>query len=87
MKIYEAGHQIGNHSNKHPHIGKMNKSQVKDEIMECHHKVKELLGIDMVVFRPPYGEYNNTVIKTSRELGYEVIQWFVDSLATKVQMV
>ncbi|HBY20295.1 MAG TPA: chitooligosaccharide deacetylase, partial [Clostridiales bacterium] len=79
----EAGHEIGNHSNKHPHIAKMSKAQVKDEIMECHHKVKELLGIDMVVFRPPYGEYNNTVINTSRELGYDVIQWSVDSLDWK----
>jgi len=31
------------------------------------------------LFRPPYGEYNSQVIKTARELGYQVVQWSLDS--------
>ena len=31
------------------------------------------------LFRPPYGEYNNLVIQTARELDYQVVQWSLDS--------
>lgn len=37
----------------------------------------------MELFRPPYGDYDETVVKTARELNYEVIQWSVDSLDWK----
>lgn len=36
-----------------------------------------------VVFRAPYGDYNNTLIETLTSLGYYVIQWDVDSLDWK----
>ena len=31
------------------------------------------------LFRPPFGSYNNSVIKACEGLGYRVIQWEVDS--------
>ncbi len=31
------------------------------------------------LFRPPYGEYNDFVVKTARELDYQIIQWSLDS--------
>ena len=37
----------------------------------------------MELFRPPYGEYNDTVIQTALEMDYYPIQWSVDSLDWK----
>lgn len=37
----------------------------------------------MTLFRPPYGDYNNTLIESANALGYHVIQWSVDSLDWK----
>ena len=37
----------------------------------------------MTVFRPPFGDYDDTVIEAANELGYHVIQWDVDSLDWK----
>ena len=54
-------------------------------MQQCHAEVKELTGIDMNLFRPPFGEYNDTVIQTARENGYYSIQWDVETLATKKQ--
>lgn len=34
---------------------------------------------DIKLFRPPYGEYNDLVIQTAREMNYHVIQWSLDS--------
>ena len=51
--------------------------------MRAHHSTKELLDVDMNLFRPPFGEYNNTVMEALKECGYYIIQWDVDSLDWK----
>jgi polysaccharide deacetylase family sporulation protein PdaB len=78
--IAAAGHDLGNHSENHKHMSQLSKEQSIEEIMKPHNKVKELTGIDMNLFRPPYGDYNNTLIQATREAGYHCIQWDVDSL-------
>ena len=79
-KMYEGGHDIGNHSATHPHGAQLSLEQNKEEIMKAHNKVKDLLGIDMELYRPPYGEYNSTVLSAAKECGYYAIQWDIDSL-------
>lgn len=78
-RIFEAGHTIGNHSNTHPHGNSLSLQKNIDEIKGCHEKVKKLLGIDMQLYRPPFGEYNDTVLTAAKECGYYAIQWDVDS--------
>ena len=81
--ILSKGHEIGNHSENHKQMSKLSKTQCKEEIQIVHDKVKELTGLEMTVFRPPFGDYNDTVIQAANELGYHVIQWDVDSLDWK----
>ena len=81
--IAAAGHDLGNHSENHKHMSQLSKEQSIEEIMKPHKKVKELTGIDMNLFRPPYGDYNNTLIQATREAGYHCIQWDIDSLDWK----
>ena len=78
-KISAAGHDIANHGNKHAHGSKLNLEQNKAEIQGCHDKIKEVTGIEANLYRPPYGEYNNTVLTAAEELNYFTIQWDVDS--------
>lgn len=82
-RIYEEGHEIGNHSNTHPHGNQLSLEQNKDEIMAVHEKVKDLLDYEMDVYRPPFGEYNDTVLQAAKEVGYHTIQWDIDSLDWK----
>lgn len=51
--------------------------------MSVHEKVKELTGVKMQLFRPPYGDYDDAVVLNARENGYYPIQWDVDSLDWK----
>ena len=82
--IAAAGHDLANHSENHKQMSKLSADECKSEIMTAHDKVKTLTGIDMSLFRPPYGDYNNTLIKTANEqCNYHVIQWDVDSLDWK----
>lgn len=82
-KIYQGGHDIGNHSNTHPHGAQLSLEENKKEIMAVHEKVKALLGIDMNLYRPPFGEYNDTVITAANECNYFPVQWDIDSLDWK----
>ncbi|HWT73212.1 MAG TPA: polysaccharide deacetylase family protein [Mobilitalea sp.] len=81
--IIAAGHDLGNHSENHKQMSQLSKEQCIDEIMKVHNRVKELTGIDMTLFRAPYGDYNNTLVGAARECGYYTIQWDVDSLDWK----
>ncbi|OON93255.1 MAG: hypothetical protein ATN31_06785 [Candidatus Epulonipiscioides saccharophilum] len=81
--LKDKGHDIANHSNSHPHVTKLSVDEIKEDIQAAHKKVRDLLGIEMDLYRAPYGEYNNDVITAANELGYHTIQWDVDSLDWK----
>lgn len=82
-KIIEAGHAFGNHSENHKFMTRLTDEQKKQELMKVHDKVKALTGYEMCLFRPPYGDYNDAVVKVADNLGYYTIQWSVDSLDWK----
>lgn len=81
--IAEGGHDIANHSYSHAKMGSINKGRIKDEILKCGMVLEKISGKEVNLFRPPYGEYNNNVIRGARELNYYTIQWDVDSLDWK----
>lgn len=82
-RIAAAGHDLGNHSENHKNMSQLSKEACVSELMNVHNKVKELTGVEMRLFRPPYGDYDNEVILTAQECGYYPIQWSVDSLDWK----
>ncbi|MDQ2087143.1 polysaccharide deacetylase family protein [Herbivorax sp. ANBcel31] len=81
--IFEAGHDVANHSYSHIKMGNIDKSRVKDEILKCDTVLEKITGKEVNLFRAPYGEYNNNVVRAARELNYYTIQWDVDSLDWK----
>ena len=82
-EIAARGHEIGNHSDTHPHMSQQTMQQIKDEIRIMSDKVETLTGVRPTLFRPPYGDYNDLVIATARAEGYEAVQWSIDSLDWK----
>ena len=82
-RIDEEGHEIGNHSAKHPHMSQLSKEQITDELAKTSTKIEGITNKKVTLFRPPFGDYNNRLIETSREMGIQVIQWDVDSLDYK----
>ena len=82
-KFADNGHEIVNHSDTHPHINQLSEDKIKEEITKCDDKIEAITGKRPNLFRGPYGEYNNTVIKAADAVGHKVIQWDVDSLDWK----
>lgn len=82
-EIVARGHEIGNHSATHPHMNSLSPGQIREELRRCSDLVASVTGTPTTLFRPPYGEYNDQVVAISREMGYECVQWNVDSLDWK----
>ncbi|MDE7440439.1 MAG: polysaccharide deacetylase family protein [Clostridia bacterium] len=82
-KIDEAGHEIGTHSSTHSYMSKQNSEEIKLELETSAEAIKNITGKEVNLFRPPYGDYDDELIKTASELGYYSIQWDTDSLDWK----
>lgn len=82
-EIDARGHEIGNHSTTHAQMSKQSREQIIRELSVMSDNIESLVGKRPTLFRPPYGDYNNRVVTTARQSGYEVIQWSVDSLDWK----
>lgn len=82
-ELSDAGHEIMNHSNTHPHYTKLSSEKMIEETEECNKKIEAITKVKPILFRPPYGDYNNTVVSTMRQIGMYAIQWDVDSLDWK----
>ena len=82
-ELVSRGHEIGNHSATHPHMSQLNQAQIREELRKTSDLVKSITGTPTTLVLPPYGEYNDLVVRVSREEGYECVQWNVDSLDWK----
>ncbi len=82
-QLYDAGMEIGNHSDDHPHMAKLSDSEIARQVADCNAKIEAITGEAVELFRCPYGEYDDDVISTIKSLGIETIQWNVDSLDWK----
>jgi peptidoglycan/xylan/chitin deacetylase (PgdA/CDA1 family) len=80
-RIVAEGHEIASHSWNHPNLIPMSEAAVRDQLERTHAVVKQATGVDMKVFRPPYGNFTlrqrNWAFAT---YGYKTILWDVDTL-------
>lgn len=81
--LSDAGHEIMNHSDTHPDMVNISKEEMSKEIESCNDKIEKVTGKRPILFRAPYGSYNNTLIDCIEEKGMYCIQWDVDSLDWK----
>lgn len=83
QKIWKSGHELGNHGANHKHMTQLSRDEMIEEIEGCHTIIKTMTGVDMQLFRAPYGDYNASVILSAKACDYYTIQWDVDSLDWK----
>ena len=64
-------------------MSKLNAEGIKMELTSSSEAIEKVTGKKVELFRPPYGDYDDELIKTASEMGYYTIQWDVDSLDWK----
>ena len=72
--------KYGSHSDTHPHVNNLSYEKNIEEIEKSNDKIGKIIGKRTNLYRAPYGEYNNTVIKAATDKGYYTIQWSLDTL-------
>ncbi|MGD9154888.1 MAG: polysaccharide deacetylase family protein [Bacillota bacterium] len=81
--IYTCGHEIASHGDRHVNLSQYPKAAIEGNILKAHQDLLSVVDRVVPYFRPPNGDYNDLVIKTARELGFETLIWAVDSLDWK----
>jgi peptidoglycan/xylan/chitin deacetylase (PgdA/CDA1 family) len=73
--IVQAGHEIANHSYSHPNFKTLTEPQITEEIEKNNRAIFEACGKEPLFFRPPGGNYNETVIRTLNKIGMPLALW------------
>ncbi len=80
-QIAADGHEFGNHSLTHPDLRKVSDEQIRHELEATEQLLKLTTGkTTRPFFRPPYGEYDNRVLRLAQAHGYTTVCWSLDSL-------
>ncbi len=82
-KIYEEGHDIGNHSYKHPLMLELTEEEIYKEINHTEQLSQNIINADCIFFRFPYGNSNKDLIKFVGKIGFIPIKWTIDSMDWK----
>lgn len=81
--LSDAGNEVMNHSSHHAHFSQLSDSEIVSDITACNEKIAAVTGETPVLFRCPYGEYDDHVISAVNGMGMTAVQWDVDSLDWK----
>lgn len=79
-RTHQEGHQIGNHTWNHKDLKKLTKQGVEYQILETNKIIKEKIGQEPTILRPPYGSFNPMVATTAN---MPIILWDIDPLDWK----
>ena len=70
---------IGDHTLTHPVLPDLPQGQIATEIATTKREIQLQTGQPVLLFRPPYGAIDPTVLRTAEHLGLLPIMWTVDS--------
>jgi len=78
-RLVEGGHELMNLSDDHSRLRKLPTREMQANILACSDAIKAVAGERPIVFRAPYGEYDDKVVRLVEAVGMRTVQWSVDS--------
>jgi peptidoglycan-N-acetylglucosamine deacetylase len=76
LRELRNGDVLGDHTFTHPDL--VASGGVRAQLQRTIAVIRSLTGYTPCVFRPPYGDYDQSVIATARSLGLATVLWNVD---------
>ncbi len=67
--------EIGNHTWDHPHLTWISEERILEEIERTQKSLLETTGRKAALFRPPYGEYDERVVRIAGRMGLVTIEY------------
>lgn len=78
-ELVRDGHEVASHGYRHVNMTTLTEEGIRDNITRAEEAITAAAGQRPRFLRPPNGDYNDLVIKTAEALGYQVINWGLDS--------
>lgn len=67
--------ELANHAFHHPHLSRISDDSIRQELRRTQEVIDSLTGKKPTLFRPPYGEYDDRVLRIAAEMGLTTIQY------------
>ena len=74
-RVVAAGHEVGNHTLRHPKLHFRGPGRIDAELRGAHDVIANATGRAPRTFRAPHGYRNPFVTRSARRLGYTVFGW------------
>ncbi|WP_429999014.1 polysaccharide deacetylase family protein [Metabacillus fastidiosus] len=78
--IVDAGHEIGNHSYRHPDMSKITSASIREELAKTNDVIKATTEQKVTLFAPPSGSFRKEVVDIAAEMDMKTILWTVDTV-------
>ncbi|WP_051359504.1 polysaccharide deacetylase family protein [Paucisalibacillus globulus] len=73
--IHKNGYSIGSHSMNHINFASSGANTQQEELLQSSELIEAITGEDVTLFRPPFGQMNNTTEQLTADLGQRIILW------------
>jgi peptidoglycan/xylan/chitin deacetylase (PgdA/CDA1 family) len=81
-QIVADGHELANHTYRHPNLTEVDDETIRRELADTEAALREVAPEASLrpFFRPPFGAYDERVIRVVQAEGYLPVYWTLDSL-------
>lgn len=76
-EILRRGSEVANHTYSHPNLTKISRAELDDEIQRAQRVIEGAGGGRAMFFRPPGGQFNDSVRAAARACGHRMVLWTV----------
>ncbi|MDR1700730.1 MAG: polysaccharide deacetylase family protein [Lachnoclostridium sp.] len=77
--------EVIGHSWDHRNLTNLSSAEMKSELLDTQNAIESIAGTVPRMYRPPYGAVNEGLKGVSKELGFSLINWSVDTVDWKIQ--
>lgn len=72
---HAEGHEIGNHTFTHINVSKIGYTQIEKEITQTQQIVKDIIGQEPKIFRPPYRAISKNMCDIVQDKNMNIVLW------------
>ncbi|KAJ3513114.1 hypothetical protein NMY22_g15136 [Coprinellus aureogranulatus] len=77
--VYNSGHQVASHTWRHADLATLSWDEIHDEMWKVENALLKIVGVNPAFMRPPYGSYNDLVLRAASVRQQTVVIWDFDS--------
>lgn len=78
-KVFEMGHEIGNHSYSHFDMTDLSEAEACEEVKRVQRLIRKVTGKECILFRFPYGKCNLGLTELVKKQGLKAVKWSIES--------